>query len=96
MKVTLRSARFRKEREGTWLKLEELVTRAERRGLRALTGVDLAELATLYRATVSSLSVARAISLDRNLLEYLESLSQRAYFVVSSIKCGRWTGLACR
>jgi uncharacterized membrane protein SpoIIM required for sporulation len=36
----------------------------------------------LYRATVSSLSVARAVSLDRNVLDYLESLSARAYLHV--------------
>jgi uncharacterized membrane protein SpoIIM required for sporulation len=82
MKVELPSARFRQEREGTWRKLEALTRRAERRGLRSLTGGELAELATLYRSTISSLSVARAISLDRNLLEYLEGLCQRAYFVV--------------
>ena len=36
----------------------------------------------LYRATLSSLSVARSISLDRNLVDYLESLCTRAYFFV--------------
>ena len=36
----------------------------------------------LYRAALSSLSVARAISLDRALLEYLDALCLRAYFVV--------------
>ncbi|MDF1702418.1 MAG: stage II sporulation protein M [Planctomycetota bacterium] len=82
MTSELRSTRFRREREATWYRLEGLVARAERRGVRALAGTDLAELATLYRATISSLSVARAISLDRNLLEYLEGLCQRAYFVV--------------
>ena len=82
MSTELRSTRFRREREATWYKLESLVGRAEKRGVRSLTGKELAELATLYRATISSLSVARAISLDRNLLEYLEGLCQRAYFVV--------------
>lgn len=82
MTIVLRSARFRREREATWRHLETLVGRAEARGVRKLNGKDLAELARLYRATVSSLSVARAISLDRNLLSYLEGLCQRAYFVV--------------
>ena len=82
MSTELRSTRFRREREATWIRLEGLVARAEKRGVRGLTGKELAELATLYRATVSSLSVARAISLDRNLLDYLEGLCQRAYFVV--------------
>ncbi|MDA1193693.1 MAG: stage II sporulation protein M [Planctomycetota bacterium] len=82
MNETLRSTRFRAEREPTWQRLEALIASAERGGFRRLRGHQVAELATLYRATVSSLSVARAISLDRNLLDYLESLCQRAYFVV--------------
>lgn len=82
MSTELRSTRFRRERESTWYRLERLVGQAERRGMRSLSGKDLASLASLYRSTISSLSVARAISLDRNLLEYLEGLCQRAYFVV--------------
>src|SRR5262249_33437008 len=42
----------------------------------------LARLPHLYRATLSSLSVARSISLDRALVDYLENLVGRAYFVV--------------
>ena len=40
----------------------------------------------LYRATLSSLSVARSISLDRALVHYLESLVGRAYFVVAGTR----------
>ncbi len=36
----------------------------------------------LYRQALSSLSVARAISLDQGLVDYLESLCARAYFFV--------------
>jgi uncharacterized membrane protein SpoIIM required for sporulation len=36
----------------------------------------------LYRAALSSLSVARATSLDQALIEYLEALCARAYFFV--------------
>lgn len=39
-------------------------------------------LPRLYRQTVSSLSVARSISLDQNVLAYLETLCARAYFFV--------------
>ncbi|HEY6099022.1 MAG TPA: stage II sporulation protein M, partial [Anaeromyxobacter sp.] len=48
----------------------------------ALAPAELARLPCLYRAALSSLSVARAISLDRNVLDYLESLSGRAYLAV--------------
>ena len=75
----LRSTIFRREREATWERLEHLVARVERRGLGSLEPRELAELPTIYRATMSSLGMARAISLDRNLLEHLDSLAQRAW-----------------
>ncbi len=82
MALTLKSAVFRSEREASWQDLEALLDRAERRGVRGLSASDLSRLPVLYRGALSSLSVARAISLDRNLVEYLESLSTRAYLVV--------------
>jgi uncharacterized membrane protein SpoIIM required for sporulation len=82
MTVRLKSAAFRTEREGSWRELEELVRRLERSGVQALSPAELARLPVLYRAALSSLSVARAISLDRNVVEYLESLSGRAYLAV--------------
>jgi len=78
----LKSAAFRAEREGAWRELEELVGRIEKGGVRALSPPELARLPELYRGTLSSLSVARAVSLDRNVLDYLESLSGRAYLAV--------------
>jgi uncharacterized membrane protein SpoIIM required for sporulation len=80
--LRLKSAAFRAEREGSWRELERLVDAVERSGVRALPARDLARLPGLYRAALSSLSVARAISLDRNVLDYLESLSARAYLAV--------------
>jgi len=80
--VGLRSTQFRKEREEVWRELEKLVQHAEKRGVRSLPAQYLVRLPLLYRATLSSLSVARAISLDRNLVDYLESLCARAYFCV--------------
>lgn len=82
MRVELKSAAFRAEREASWRELEGLVGRVERGGVRGLTPAELARLPVLYRATLSSLSVARAISLDRNVLEWLESLCGRAYLAV--------------
>ena len=78
----MRSLEFRKEREATWTALEELIATADKRGLRTLSADQLARLPHLYRATLSSLSVARSISLDRALTDYLENLAGRAYFVV--------------
>ncbi|MEM6489703.1 MAG: stage II sporulation protein M [Pseudomonadota bacterium] len=78
----IRSARFRAERERGWRRLEQLVTLCESRGPRALSFADARELAELYRQAATSLSVAREISLDRSLLNYLEALTARAYLAV--------------
>ena len=80
--LALKSNQFRKAREENWRELEALVTRAEKRGVLSLGAEELERLPVLYRSTLSSLSVARGIALDRNLLNYLEALSVRAYLVV--------------
>ncbi|MEM6476297.1 MAG: stage II sporulation protein M [Pseudomonadota bacterium] len=80
--AALRSDRFRLEREGDWRRLEEIVKRMERGGLRRVDDEELLALPTLYRTAASSLSVARETSLDQATLSYLESLVQRAWFQV--------------
>jgi len=78
----LRSYEFRREREAGWAELELLVKQAEKKGITSLDAAELQRLPTLYRSVLSSLSVARAISLDKNVIQYLEGLSARAYFVI--------------
>jgi uncharacterized membrane protein SpoIIM required for sporulation len=78
----LKSARFRREREADWKRLERLLRRLEREPASRLGDEDLLALPVLYRAALSSLSVARETSLDRSLLDYLESLCTRAYFLI--------------
>jgi uncharacterized membrane protein SpoIIM required for sporulation len=80
--LQLKSHRFRAEREADWRRLETLLARAGRRGPRALRRDELLEMPILYRQALSSLSVARSISLDQGLIDYLESLCSRAYFFV--------------
>lgn len=87
----LRSSQFRKGREKLWRELEELVTRVEKKGLRALSAEEAQKLPLLYRAGVSSLSIARTIVLDRNVLLYLENLSLRAYLAVYGPRRGLWS-----
>jgi len=82
--VVLKSTQFRRAREAGWLELEGLVEAVEKRGMRTLTPDQLQQLPLLYRSTVSSLSVARAIALDRHLLLYLENLALRAFLAVYS------------
>lgn len=80
--AAIRSTRFRAEREGDWRRLETIVGRTERSGVRSLLFDDARDLAVLYRQAMNSLSVAREISLDRSLLDYLEALCARAYLAV--------------
>ncbi|HEY4922172.1 MAG TPA: stage II sporulation protein M [Xanthobacteraceae bacterium] len=86
--VTLKSAEFRRTREQSWVDLEKLIGITERKGVRALAPDDLQRMPQLYRSVLSSLSVARAIALDRALLLYLESLSLRAYLALYSPRIG--------
>ncbi|MEM6464504.1 MAG: stage II sporulation protein M [Pseudomonadota bacterium] len=79
---TIRSARFRQERENGWLRLEKLIVTAERSGVRGLSYRETLELSSLYRQAMNSLSAARALSMDKALLTYLEQLCARAYLVV--------------
>jgi len=92
--VKLKSYEFRREREATWRELENLLQRAEKGGLKSLSPGELFRLPNLYRTTVSSLSVARSISLDRNLLLYLESLAARGYFFVYGARGNLVVGVA--
>ncbi|HLG88289.1 MAG TPA: stage II sporulation protein M [Alphaproteobacteria bacterium] len=80
--LRLKSSEFRKAREASWRDLESLIARAEKKGARSLSAEELQRLPLLYRATLSSLSVARSVALDRNLLLYLENLALRAFLVV--------------
>ena len=86
--LQLKSQRFRAEREGDWRRLEGLLVRVEGRSAAGLTDQELLAIPVLYRATLSSLSVARATSLDHSLIDYLESLSTRAYFFVYGTRAG--------
>jgi uncharacterized membrane protein SpoIIM required for sporulation len=91
--LQLKSTRFREEREAGWRRLEGLLTRVEKGSAAGLSDEDLLAIPVLYRAALSSLSVARTISLDRSLLDYLESLCARAYFVVYGVRGSIWSSL---
>jgi uncharacterized membrane protein SpoIIM required for sporulation len=78
----LKSVRFRREREDDWRRLERLLKRLETEPVSRLSDDDLIALPVLYRSALSSMSVARETSLDQGLLDYLESLCTRAFFVV--------------
>lgn len=78
----LRSARFRLEREAHWQRLDLMVTRVEKSGAAALGYQETRDMVAAYRQAMNSLSVARDISLDRAMVDYLETLCARAYLVI--------------
>jgi len=80
--ASLRSDRFRLERETDWRRLEAIVEALEKNRLRRISDDDLLALPVLYRQAASSLAVARETSLDAATLTYLESLVRRAWFQV--------------
>ena len=85
------TAAFRSEREADWDAFERLVVRLERGSIRRLSDEELLALPRLYRSIVSSLSIARATSLDAALVDYLEGLSTRGYFLLYGIREPRRT-----
>ena len=80
------ATRFREAHAPDWERLDALVTRLEKKSIKALGDEDLLALPGLYRSTLSSLSLARDTSLDRALISYLEQLCTRAYFQIYGVK----------
>lgn len=74
--------RFVAARRERWLRLEELIKRARRRRLRAMSGAELFQLGQLYRSATSDLAIAhRDFPADRLTL-YLNTLVGRAHPLV--------------
>ena len=84
--LQLKSHRFRNEREASWRRLDSLMTKVERQSVDSLTDEQLLEIPVLYRSAMSSLSVARSISLDQGAATYLENLCLRAYLFVYGVR----------
>lgn len=84
--LQLKSHRFRTEREMSWRRLESLMGKVQRKSVDSLSDDELLEVPVLYRSAMSSLSVARSISLDQSLTRYLESLCLRAYLFVYGVR----------
>lgn len=84
----LKSERFRERRKEDWSELEFLLKRMDSSGIKNLNKEDILRLPRLYRSALSSLSVARATSLDQNVIAYLESLCTRAYYRLYGTQMG--------
>lgn len=86
--ASLRSDRFRLEREVDWQRLERIVVALEKNRPGRIGDDDLLELPVLYRKAASSLAVLRETSLDAATRDYLESLVRRAWFQVYGPRIG--------
>lgn len=87
--VNYSTAAFRREREQDWAAFEEVLDRVEGGSFSKMSDEDLLALPRLYRATLSSLSIARATILDAALIEYLEGLCMRGYFLIYGVRESR-------
>lgn len=85
---------FRHEREADWIAFEALLDKLERRSPKQLSEDELISLPLLYRSALSSLSVARATSLDAGLINYLDSLALRGYLAMYGVRQGLGSRIA--
>lgn len=77
--LALTQTAFVARRSETWQRLDALLKRIERRGVRALSPEEIVELGRLYRATTSDLAYAQGRGYDDALLEYLNRGVARAH-----------------
>jgi len=70
---------FVRKRGAAWERLEALLARAGRRGLRELQAQELFELGRLYRWTTSDLAYAQGHEFDPQIVHYLNRLTARAH-----------------
>jgi uncharacterized membrane protein SpoIIM required for sporulation len=78
----MRERRFVSARRARWDRLNALVDRAARRGVRSLHADEIDELALAYRAATSDLAIARTRGEDPAVLDHLNRLTARAHSVV--------------
>jgi uncharacterized membrane protein SpoIIM required for sporulation len=71
--------RYLAQRERSWERLDALLTKAEKSGVRSLTDGEVQELAALYRRATVHLSQLRTRTQDRRLIEYVNSLVARGH-----------------
>jgi len=87
------SARWLEKRKSQWQRLEQLLDRSGRRGVKALAHDELQELGLLYRQTASDLATVREDITSRSLTSYLNQLLARAHNLVYMGRGPRWSGV---
>jgi uncharacterized membrane protein SpoIIM required for sporulation len=66
-------------REHSWRQLDELLNRAEKKGLATLNTADVKTLASLYRSVSADLARARTHQAGEALIQDLQTLTSRSY-----------------
>ncbi|WP_443751171.1 stage II sporulation protein M [Asticcacaulis solisilvae] len=80
--LQLKSQKFRDARQGDWKALNAALDKVDSKGLGQFSIDEILNLPVLYRSAMSSLSMAQSISLDRNMITYLQALCARAYVYI--------------
>jgi uncharacterized membrane protein SpoIIM required for sporulation len=76
------NTRWFEKRKPYWDRLEVIVAKAQRRGLRGLSARELQELGLLYRQAAADLSTLREDSMSARLAGYLNQLLGRAHNLI--------------
>ena len=66
-------------REANWQRLDNLLKKVEKKGLKSLKSGEVRELASLYRSVSADLARARTQKVGNNLIQNLQTLTTRAY-----------------
>lgn len=87
------STRWLERRKPYWLRLEQLVQQADRRGIASLEHAELQELSLLYRQTASDLATVREDVTSGQLAVYLNQLLGRAHNLIYMGRRPRLAGI---
>lgn len=69
-------------REPNWKRLDALLARVEKRGIKSLQATEIEELASLYRSVSADLARARTQQVGNIILQDLQRLTSRSYHLI--------------
>lgn len=84
---------FVQSRQPRWIRLEQLLQKAEKNSLRHFTKENLMELSVLYRQAATDLALAKAQELPPDLIAFLNDLVSRTYHYIYRTEKTSWKEL---
>ncbi|MFW6296319.1 MAG: stage II sporulation protein M [Halothece sp.] len=69
-------------RESNWKRLDTLLRQVEKKGLKSLNGLEIQELASLYRSVSADLARAKTNQVGKILIQDLQRLTSRSYNLI--------------